>query len=69
MRQVTREEFYAVIGPLNVETTTRSNYNDDDYGTDFNLKDRNRTLVGKTVKGPVGQPWKPETSYFLPVKP
>lgn len=63
MRQVTKDEFFAAIGPRDVEVAVRGRYRDDDYGADFKLK--NGTLVGRTVATGDHPHYKPNSSYFL----
>ena len=66
MRQVTQSEFYAHIGPLDVEVQIRGRYTDPDYGTDFVLKSYPYTLVGRTVPTGPNENYKPIRNYFLP---
>jgi len=64
MREVTCDEFFKAIDPLDVEVTTRGNYSDEDYGSDFHLK-YPRRLVGRTLRIGGHPSWKPESRYFL----
>lgn len=59
MREVSQAEFYAAVGPLDVDVVTRGKYQDDDYGSDFRLKTWDRRLVGRIVNGPVEPPISP----------
>lgn len=63
MKQVTKDEFYAVIGMLDVLVSVRGQVKDKDYGTDFKL--RNGKLVGRTVAVGDTPHYKPRNEYFL----
>ena len=43
--KVTKEQFFAVIGPRDVSVSTRGNYTNADYGSDF--KTKHGDLVGQ----------------------
>lgn len=67
MQQVTQAEFYAAIGPLDVEVSVRGQYENPDYGSDFRLKG-SRRLMGRTVCVGPHPRYKPDTTYWLPAE-
>lgn len=67
MRQVSHEEFYAAIGPLDVEVRVHGCYHDADYGCLFVLK-QSHAVVGRTIMTGDSVHYKPDTNYFLPEK-
>lgn len=65
--QVTQDEFYRVIGQLDVEGRVIGRYTDDNYGTEFRDR-RTHKIVGATLQvGPTPH-YKPDCEYFLCVE-
>ena len=63
LKQVTKSEFYAAVGSLDIQVEVRGQYHDDDYGTNFKLK--NGRVVGKTVAIGQSPNYKPDNNYYL----
>jgi len=60
-REVSKDEFYNIVGPLDVTLSTLGNY---PYTTEFKL--RHGRLVGKTVDSYAGEhSWPVVTRYYI----
>lgn len=46
MKDVTKEQFYALMGPLNVHPRIMTSY---PYTSEWRLQDMSRKMVGKTI--------------------
>lgn len=68
MRQVTRDEFFVAINPLNVHPDPTGRY---PYTTEWRMQDGTRRLVGvsRSLYEATRYRWPPESEYFLVESP
>ena len=65
-REVSRDEFFARMNPLDVHPSVRGNYHDPLYGSDWNLHGWRDRTIGRDLKVGPHAHYKPDSRYFLP---